>query len=711
MPVHPNDFSLSVEQLRQRYTQKQLEETAQLLRTYGADRYRNNFMELTAPDPGKMDVFSSEYASTVASNIVPSTLSMFTGLADMVFNPIDTAEAMYDLGLEGAVEGLISQYDSWENAKRTFAKDPMGTLGMAAPGMQVLGAAGKAAGVGRLATGLAQGAAKVGSAMPKAIKPMAGLTSRAVQAVSKPMINMAVDPVGAVGSVALKGAQSFMTGGGKAGRIALEFLTGESVQSLEAMQQAGRRLTDEQMRIAGLNPFHWMGEFDDPVKKAEFGTTAYEHFKQARTGSDELGGFKDEAAIIMHLDSVVLKAQNSIVQQNQTLLDRIFKGIEGPEGVQNVLEKMHAGDVKTIIKDSQRREVDALYKKAIGNALIGTEGISIKLVKNLNDKLSHLGLKFRSEQIGDIDTPRMRHDYDILKAGTILTGIDVDGLVNWINKTLNTDLSNLENLKNALVGNDLVQPQQAGLLQKLNQYKGQAGNAEIINAFYDVLREHLDDITPTQMLKNDLNVVLPEAGQLSKMIRDPTDDNLWGQALRMQRFREDIQRDYVSMKNGTGDDAAMLGNYIRTLRDGDSGIKKQLIDELEAITGESIHAGIAGLIARKVTPSSLVARGSAVSAMQRAAVMATGAAAFNPALLAFIPLASPRVVGTMLSTIGLTQRSVDYVKALTRHIGNHPVGEILNKSKRTIWSVGTALDRIQAYNAAQMQQPQMEERY
>ena len=121
MAVNPSDFSLSAEQLRQRYTNKELEETSRLLELHGETRYRNNFLELTAPDPGKMDFFSSEYAGTVASNIVPSTLSMLTGLADMVFNPIDTAEAMYELGLEGAIEGLKSQYDSWENIKRTIA--------------------------------------------------------------------------------------------------------------------------------------------------------------------------------------------------------------------------------------------------------------------------------------------------------------------------------------------------------------------------------------------------------------------------------------------------------------------------------------------------------------------------------------------------------------------------------------------------------------
>ena len=336
------------------------------------------------------------------------------------------------------------------------------------------------------------------------------------------------------------------------------------------------------------------------------------------------------------------------------------------------------------------------------------------LITKLNKRIEKLGFKFTSKnryEGSDIDKVEMVHDHTIPDAGTLLTGTDTIGLVNWIKATLDTDLSNLGNLKNALIGNELKgQAGQAGILQKLNQYKGQAGNAEIVNAFYDVLRDHIDEMTP-DVYKTSLDKILPKSGELTKIMKDPTSDNMWGHAMRMQKFREDIDKDYISMKNGKGDDAAMLHNYIRTLRDGDSGIKKQLIDELEEITGESIHAGIAGLIARKVTPSSLVARGSAVSAMHRSAAMATGAAVFNPMLLAFIPLASPRIVGSMLSTIGLSQRSVDYVKALTRHIGKHPVGKILNTSKRSIWSIGTALDRIQAYNAAQMQQPQLEERY
>ena len=723
-PIKPSDFSLSVEQLRQRYTNKELTETVRLLKLHGETRYKNNFTEITAPDPGKMDFFSSEYAGTVASNILPSTLSMFTGLKDIFFDPIGTAEDMYELGLDGAIDGLKSQYDTWENAKRTIAKDPVGTLGMAAPGFQALGYAGKAAGLGKLAGGLAQGAARAGAAVtPASVRaittPMAGLAARSTKAVVKPVLNMLIDPVGTVSAAAYKFAKSMMTGGGQAGRIGLEFITGESVQALESMQRAGRHLTDAQKELIGLNPFHWIGEFADPKQQAAFGTTAYAHFKQARKRDYEFNGMRDEFAIIGHLDSVVLKSQNIIVQQTQRLLDKIFKGIEGPEGIEAVIKAQHGGGeaaTAAILKTSRAPGVGTeFYPKAMEQMHLGTAEISTKLVTNLNDKLKHLGLEFKGSkphvklrQEGPSQVS-IKHDYNILKAGTILTGIDVKGLVNWINKTLDTDLSDLNNLKNALVGNDLTQPPQPGLLQKLNQYKGQAGNAEIVNAFYDVLREHLDDLTPTRALKTELTGVLPDAGELPKLLRNPTDDNLWGRAMRMQKFRDDIDKDYTSMKNGKSDDAAMLNNYIRTLRDGDKGIKKQLIDELELITGESVHAGIAGLIARKITPSSLIARGSAVAAVKLA--VAGGAIWNSPGLLFFIPLASPRVVGSMLSTIGLSQRSVDYVKALTRHIGKHPVGKVLNASDRTIWSIGTAIDRIQAYNAAQMQQPQLEERY
>tara|TARA_Y100000310_G_scaffold5367_1_gene6292 strand:- start:1168 stop:3237 length:2070 start_codon:yes stop_codon:yes gene_type:complete len=689
MPVHPNDFSLSADQLRQRYTYKELEETAKLLKTYGESRYKNNFMELTAPDPGKMDVFSSEYASAVASNIIPSTLSMFTGLAEMVFNPIDTAEAMYELGLEGAVEGLKSQYDSWENAKRTFAKDPVGTLGMVAPGLQALGAAGKVAGVGRLAGKLAQGASAARAAMPAlpsavsaVTSPMGGLIGGAAKAIGKPALNMAVDPVGAVSRAAFKGAKSMMTGGGVAGRIGLEFITGESVQALESMQRSGR-LTQAQMKTAGLNPFHWMGRFDDAEKAAEFGTTASQHFRRARKEGYELNGMRDEFAIIGHLDSVVLKSQNIILAQTKEMLDDVF----------GWWDNVTNDDLVTWLRPGGK----------LADADVGK-----KIAANLSDDLSDMGITFSFDET--LKPPTYVHD--ITKPGTVLTGIDVDGLVNWIKTTLNNDWNDVNHIKNVLIGNDLTpNGPQAGFLQKLNQYKNQAGNSEIINAFYNAVRKHIDDITPKDAIAG-VDEVLPKVGELYKVIDDPAfADNPWGKAMKMQKFREDIDKDYISMKNGKSDDAAMLNNYIRTLRDGDKGIKKQLIDELETLTGESVHAPIAGLIARKITPSSLVARGSAVSAMHKAAAMVAGSAILNPTLLFFIPLASPRFVGTMLNTIGLSQRSADYVKALTRHIGKHPVGKVLNASDRTIWSMGTALDRIQAYNAAQMQQPQLEERY
>jgi hypothetical protein len=704
MPVNPDDFSLSTTQLRQRYTNKELEDTAKLLKLYGESRYINNFRELKMPDetdPGKMDFFSADYAGAVASNIVPSTLSMITGLGQVFWSPIDTAEDVYEAGIDGMVDTLKAQYDGWENIKRTIATDPVGQLGMLAPGGQAVGAGLKAVGVGKLAGKLAQGASKAYQNVPGAVRsvtsPMGGLTAKAATMIGKPVLNMAIDPVGAVANVAYKSVKSFMTGYGAAGRIALEFITGESVQALEAMQKSGR-LTQKQMDMVGLNPFHWMGEFANEAKKAEFGTSAYEHFKTARSGgkttTDIIGGFKDEAAIIMHLDSVVLKSQNMILKQNQNLLTDIFEGLD------NVDELAASGNKSALA-----------IKFDLERKLRDPESVSTTLVTKLNKEIEDLGFKFTSENILE-GSPggkvQMVHKHTIPDAGTLLTGTDTIGLVKWIKETLDTDLSNLSSLKNALIGNDLAD--QAGILQKLNQYKGQAGNAELINAFYDVLRDHIDDMTP-DLYRTGLDKLLPKSGELAKIMTDPTSDNMWGHAMRMQKFRDDIQKDYVSMKNGKGDDAAMLSNYIRTLRDGDSGIKKQLIDELEEITGESIHAGIAGLIARKITPSSLVARGSAVSAMHRTAAMFAGGAAFNPMVFAFIPFASPRFVGTMLSTIGLSQRSVDYAKALTRHMAKHPVGQVFNTSKRSIWSLGTVLDKIQSYNDVHMQQPQLEERY
>ena len=136
-------------------------------------------------------------------------------------------------------------------------------------------------------------------------------------------------------------------------------------------------------------------------------------------------------------------------------------------------------------------------------------------------------------------------------------------------------------------------------------------------------------------------------------------------------------------------------------------IKKGFIDEVEHYTGQSLSAPIAGLIARRVTPKSLVARGGAVSAGQSLArgiavggtIGGAAAGGISPLMLAWLPLASPRVTGTMLATLGLRQRFVDYGTALSRAIHQHPVGKSLSEVNGFIFSMYTALDHIHRYNA------------
>ena len=136
-------------------------------------------------------------------------------------------------------------------------------------------------------------------------------------------------------------------------------------------------------------------------------------------------------------------------------------------------------------------------------------------------------------------------------------------------------------------------------------------------------------------------------------------------------------------------------------------LKKGFIDEVEAITGDALSAPIAGMIARRISPKSLVARGSAVSAGQaviRSASVGGAVATANPAMLLFIPFTSPKMVGTILSTFGLKQRFGDYLTAVSRAMHQHPIGKTLGDSPNFIFSMYTALDHIQRYNQQQKEQ-------
>ncbi len=705
MAVSPSDLALTPQQLRSRYTQAELEETLRLLETYGENRYKNDFINVVVKDPGKMDMFSSEYGAELASNIIPSTINTLTGISDMIFNPIDTAKAMYELGFDGAVGALKEQYGSWESIKRTIATDPVGQAATVAP---LLGPLSKASGAARLGSAARQGIssqlAKLpgdvnvrGTSIPvgDVIRPAAGLAADVTRNVAQPIVDMVVDPVTAIGSVAIKGSAALMNSAGTIGRIGLEFITGEPVQSLEAMQRTGR-LTDSQMQIAGLNPMHWLGRFDDPALKKQFGETPAEHFRRARsTDEDIAGGFRDEAATVGHISYINQQYANIILQQTDQLMEDVFKGF---------LDGQTFGGIR-----SQQS-----YKAPLAGGAITRTTTDFPLAKDpikfnrdfvnkFNTKLqkSGIGIRFKFDpETGNVD-------YIPIDAGIYIPNGDSRKLVNWMRDLINGPeggLSNLPNMKAALIGDSFNDT--PGVIQQLLAHRHLPGNGPTIEAFYDTIRDSLDEITTSlgedaiqgTVGRYSINDLLPESGRLRELLDDPmSQDNMWAHVIRHENIRQDIAKAYHAFnESGTGD-SEILKTYVRAIQS--DPIKKQLIDELEKVTGEPIHAGIAGLISRRITPSSLVARGSAVSALQRTVAVGAAGAAINPLFFMFIPFSSPRFTGKVLHTIGLGQRAADYGKALTRHMLNHPVGKLLGEQKRTIWSIGTVLDQIQRYNA------------
>tara|TARA_R100000008_G_scaffold78776_1_gene59949 strand:- start:46 stop:2202 length:2157 start_codon:yes stop_codon:yes gene_type:complete len=702
MPVLPNDLSLTPQQLLARYTRAELEETKRLLTTYGESRYRSNFSTLAPKDPGKMDMFSSEYGAELASNIVPSAVNLFTGLADMIFNPIDTMEAIYDAGLDGAVEALKEQYGSWENIKRTIATDPVGQATVVAPGFGLAGRLQSAQklramaqqGVGGMLAKLppTQRIGKANIPVGEVIRPAVGMAAETTRRVSQPIIDIVTDPVTAIGSVALRGTATLMSGTGKLGRIGLEFLTGEPVQSLEAMQRTGR-LTDAQMDIVGLNPMHWLGRFDDAATQKKFGETPREHFLRARSDDPDIaGGFRDEAATIGHIAHINHKYANIILQQTDALMEKIFQNWMDGETFATV--RREGGFVDKSVPTVKGIAPTITIPSLLGGKL---DEISWRrgFVSSLNKKLKDAGVGIRfnppNPETGKVD-------YIPVDTGIYIPNTKAKDLVNWMQRLVNSNLSDLPTMKTALIGDAFSDT--PGVIQMLLAHRKNPGNAPTINAFYDTLREQLDELAQIADTQSTYPIsdLLPESGALQDLMDNPmSQDNAWAHIIRHESVRTDIERAYSAFKeHGTGD-SEVLNAYMKAIQN--NPIKKQLIDEIENVTGESIHAGIAGLISRRWTPSSLVARGSAVSALQRTAAVGLGGLFYNPALFLFVPFSSPKFTGKFLHNIGLVQRSVDYGKALTRHMLNHPVGKRLGDHKRTIWSIGTVLEQIQSYNA------------
>ena len=490
----------------------------------------------------------------------------------------------------------------------------------------------------------------------------------------------------------VNGAKALSKTIGGAGLIMLEFATGMPVQSLRAMYDTGR-LTERQRRIAGTNFYrNIFGDFEigDTVSNAddlklrngEFPDITTETvlertpqildeldqqtpYKLFRRAQKDIGGFQDEARIFGHILQVQDKFQKRIVDNQKNIIDSIrrdFVQLTSKSDVEPTLEPKIRPEVGNRIKEVLRQRMHDIGMTTEGTTVAGSPDIPINFTTQLGFSVE----------------------------GTVGFG----SFKNYVNSLLNADLTDPDTFLRFLIGD----PDMPGR-PSINALKSRFANAgaplpQITDDIYNVFRESLNKIY------NDLGQVMPNAQERGAKL-----NNLLDSQKKLTEIRTELSKSFKAYRTGDMDKSGAIQTWMSAIED--NTIKKGFIDEVEHYTGQSLSAPIAGLIARRVTPKSLVARGGAVSAGQSLArgiavggtIGGAATGGISPLMLAWLPLASPRVTGTMLATLGLRQRFVDYGTALSRAIHQHPVGKNLAEVDGFIFSMYTALDHIHRYNA------------
>ena len=242
MAVKPIDLSLESSRLRDLYSQREIDETIRLIKSYGSvEAYASNYemgdTETDSTNSADMDVFSSEYLSGMASNILPSAQNTATGIFNMITSPVESAKAIYEAGPSGIMSGMADRYGTpsqwaggdFSNIKQTLHDDPTGLALEALPGV---GVAGKVASQVGLKTG--------------------AITARTAAQISK-LSNTIGNPVETLAkNTAIRGGKFLSEKIGTVGLTMLDFTTGMPVQSLKAMYAAGR-LSGKQRAAAGTS--------------------------------------------------------------------------------------------------------------------------------------------------------------------------------------------------------------------------------------------------------------------------------------------------------------------------------------------------------------------------------------------------------------------------------------------------------------------------
>ena len=698
MSIPLSDLTLGSDELAQRYTKRELEETLNLIDQYGGVANYARVMSgeslgaKLAPSrsPADMDVLSPEYLGGMAKNIPSSAYETGLGAVKMLMSPVESAQNIYDAGVSGIFKGLGERYgtpDEWASgdfskAKTTAFQDPFGVATEVAPGLGILGRGAKAAGMGK-ALGTSQAANRVRNTMRRTL----------------PYVE---NPTKILKDSAVWGAKQVSSKMASVGLFMLEFSTGQSVQSLRAMMEAGA-LTNAQKAAAGTNFYkHIFGEFDigdkysakamqairegkDPSLGVELLTDSGEGVLSQidietprqlfRDAQKDLAGTVDEARIFGHVVGVQNKISERLLgsqQQLQRMLaedlapsPEVVKKLEasgadyalGPKG-----EEWLARNQKSIM-ESTKAKLDRVFAEAgwgiTGNRIVPALGTAITETEGFSEFSKYI-VKLRDNLVVSADLPVVRTVHNPAQR--------VNELVKYISGDVNDGLMSLGTMVDTFEN-------AASPIQRLSR-KTETILREMYTDLYNVAGKSDKAAKLTQYLDGHkkLNSVVDE-----------------------------LMLTFKAYRTGKGSKSDALDTWMSALEN--DSLRKGFIDDIENYTGHSLSAPIAGLIARRVTPKSLVARGSAVSAAQRA-IPAVGAAAYtgSPLFLAWLPFTSPKFVGNVLMNLGMKQRFVDYMKAVSRHMHQHPVGKSLAEVDGTIFSMYTALDHIQRYNQQQDQQ-------
>lgn len=699
MTIPISDFSLGPDELAQRYTRRELEETLNLIDKYGGvDNYiqfsisgdSNVGRDFDKPtDTAGMDVLSPQYIGGTLKNIPGSAGQVASGMAQMIASPIESAQAIYDAGVSGILTGLGERFgtpDEWargdfSDLKNTIYNDPVGLALEAAPGVGIAGRAAKMAGAGKML-----GTSKAATAARKTM----ARTLPYVENPTKILIDSAV-----WGGQKISGVMADV------GLLMLEFSTGQSVQSLRAMMDAGA-LTNAQKAAAGLSFYkNIFGNFNigdkysarsmqliregkDPSLGVELLTdggigaldkldtfTPRQLFKSSQK---DLAGTQDESRIFGHIVGVQDKISQRLLQGQKDLQKMLAEDL-GP-----------SADIKRTYKD---RDAEFLLGPAEGKEYL--QKVQKELAKAARNKLSRL---FNNSG-WDIEANRIRP-----MLGSALS--ETEGFAEFSDYVikLKTNLESMAEIQTRNLQNPINQVDDLVKFIAGDVEDGLMNLGSMVDTFENAASPIQSLAQGTSQIIRDLYTDLYKAvGKSDKAVK--LNKFIDGQ-LKLNKVVDELMLTFKSYRVGKGSKSEALDTWQSALEN--SSIRKGFIDDIENYTGHSLSAPIAGLIARRITPKSLVARGSAVSAAQRA-IPAVGVTAYtgNPLFLAWLPFTSPKFVGNLLVNFGMKQRFVDYMKAVSRHMHQHPVGKSLAEVDGFIFSMYTALDHIQRYNQQQGQ--------